>query len=64
MHGSSTVKHAWRMNNKAKDNKWYIIFARSSEEKHDWMEAFKKERVIVKDDEERSKLSYKVIVLS
>ena len=54
MHSGSVVKNAWRMNNKAKDNKWYIIFARSPEEKRDWMNAFRRERELIKDDEEKS----------
>lgn len=54
-HGGSVVKNAWRMNNKAKDNKWYIIFARSPEEKRDWLNAFKKEREVVKEDEDKRK---------
>lgn len=56
LHGGSVVKNAWRMNNKDKDNKWYIIFAKSPEEKKDWMESFKREREIVKEDEIKSEL--------
>ena len=44
------------MKNKDKD-KWYIIFAKSPEEKRDWMDSFKKERELVKDDEEKSELT-------
>lgn len=40
------------MNNQAKD-KWYIIYAKSPEIKQQWMEAFKREREKVKEDEEK-----------
>ena len=52
VHGGNPVKNAWRMNNEAKD-KWYVIYAKSLEEKLEWMEAFKRERERVKEDEER-----------
>ncbi len=54
-HSGSVVKNSWRMKNKDKD-KWYIIFAKSSEDKRDWMDSFEKERELVKDDEEKSEL--------
>ncbi len=41
------------MKNNDKD-KWYIIFAKSPEEKKNWMDCFKKERESIKDDEEKS----------
>ncbi len=47
------VKNAWRMKNNDKD-KWYIIFAKSLEEKKNWMDCFKKEREATKEDEEKS----------
>ena len=43
------------MNNKAKDNKWYVIFAKSPQVKEEWMNAFQKERERVKEDEEKGK---------
>jgi hypothetical protein len=43
------------MNNKAKDNKWYIIYAKSPQAKEDWMNAFVRERERVKEDEEKGK---------
>ena len=55
MHGSSPVKNGWRMNNKAKDNKWYIIYAKNPQEKEEWMKAFKSERERVKEDEDKGK---------
>ena len=41
------------MNNKAKDNKWYVIFAKSPQVKDEWMRAFQRERERVKEDEEK-----------
>lgn len=41
------------MNNKAKDNKWYIIYAKSQQVKEEWMKAFQRERERVKEDEEK-----------
>ena len=52
VHGGNPVKNAWRMNNDTKD-KWYVIFAKSPEEKQQWMEAFKRERERVMEDEEK-----------
>ena len=43
------------MNNKAKDNKWYVIYAKTPHLKEDWMEALKKERERVKEDEEKGR---------
>ena len=43
------------MNNKAKDNKWYIIFAKSPQVKEEWMKAFQRERERVQEDEEKGK---------
>lgn len=53
LHGNTSIKNCWRMNNKAKDNKWYIIYAKTPQLKEDWMEALKKERERVKEDEEK-----------
>ena len=38
------------MNNEEKDNKWYIMYAKSPKAKQDWMDAFKKERGRVEED--------------
>lgn len=43
------------MNNKAKDNKWYIIFAKSPQVKEEWMKAFQRERERVQEDREKGK---------
>lgn len=53
LHGSTPIKNSWRMNNKAKDNKWYIIYAKSPQVKEEWMKAFQSERERVKEDEEK-----------
>ena len=53
MHGNTPVKNGWRMNNIVKD-KWYIIYAKSVQEKEEWMAAFQRERERVKEDEDKS----------
>lgn len=53
LHGSTPVKNCWRMNNKAKDNKWYIIYAKSPQVKEEWMTAFQTERERVSEDTEK-----------
>lgn len=51
------------MNNKAKDNKWYIIYTKSSQLKEEWMKAFERERVRVLEDADKGEL-YSVIATS
>ncbi len=55
MHGSNAVKNAWKMHNEAKD-KWYVIYAKTAELKAKWMDAFRRERERVREDEEKSEL--------
>ena len=52
-HNGSSVKHAWKINNADKDDKLYILFAKSSQSKQEWMEAFSREREIVERNAER-----------
>lgn len=54
-HGGSNVKNAWKINNADKDDKLYILFAKSSQSKHEWMEAFSREREIVERNAERGR---------
>lgn len=49
-HGGSGVKNAWKINNCDKDDKWYVLFAKTTQMKEDWMKAFKRERQQVEDD--------------
>lgn len=45
------IKNGWKINNADKDDKWYILFAKTAQMKQEWMKAFVKEREQVKDDE-------------
>ena len=53
-HGGHPVKYAWKVNNVSK-KKWYILFAKSPQVKTEWLEAFKQERLRVKEDRESGK---------
>ena len=60
-HNASAVKNAWKMNNADKDDKWYVLFAKSSAAKEQWMNAFSRERKRVEEDTEKGfKLSPKM----
>lgn len=50
------------MNNKAKDNKWYIIYAKSSQVKEEWMNAFQRERKYVEEDEQKGYFTSSVCI--
>ena len=52
-HNTSAVKNAWKMNNADKDDKWYVLFAKSSVAKEQWMNAFSRERKRVEEDKEK-----------
>lgn len=49
-HGGSSLKNAWKVSNVDKD-KWYILFAKTPGAKQEWMDAFRRERQRVEDDE-------------
>lgn len=49
-HGGHSVKHAWKVNNVSKQ-KWYILYARSPDVKREWLAAFERERMRVKEDQ-------------
>lgn len=51
------------MNNKAKDNKWYIIYAKSPQVKEEWMIAFERERERVREDEENGEYAQFIVNL-
>ena len=51
-HNASGVRNAWKMRNVDKD-KWYVLYARSAEEKEAWMSAFQQERLRVVEDEKK-----------
>lgn len=51
-HNGSGVRHAWRISNVDKE-KWYTLFARTAQEKEEWMNAFQRERRKVSDDEKK-----------
>ena len=50
------------MNNKSKDNKWYIIYAKTPQVKEEWMRAFERERDRVREDQERGKEFTRIVV--
>ena len=52
-HNGSAVKNAWKMNNADKENSWYVLFAKSSAAKEQWMNAFSQERNRVEEDKEK-----------
>lgn len=39
-------------------DKWYVLFARTGQEKEEWMEAFRRERSRVIDDEKKGASSF------
>ena len=49
IYGGNPVKNAWKINNETK-NKWYILYSKDPTIKEAWMDAFERERQIVKDD--------------
>ncbi len=53
LHGGNPVKNGWRMNNTAKANKVYIIYAKSPQIKEEWMRAFERERERVQEDTDK-----------
>lgn len=63
LHGNTPVRNCWRMNNKAKDNKWYIIYAKSSQVKEEWMNAFQRERKYVEEDEQKGYFTSSVCII-
>ena len=57
LHNSNPVKNGWRVNNSAKDDKSYIIYAKTPEIKKEWMRAFEREKEMVKKDRDLGKAS-------
>ena len=49
-HNNIPLKNAWKIINHVK-NKEYIIYTKDAKTKHDWMNAFKRERELVEGDE-------------
>ena len=47
--GRTVFKHTFKINNSQKD-KWYILCAKTAEEKEEWVQAFLREREKVEQD--------------
>ena len=53
-HNGAPVKNAWKMDNRTK-GKDYVIYAKTSEAKEKWMDAFERARERVREDRENGK---------
>ena len=49
-HSGTGIRNAWKMNNADKDDKVYILYAKSAHTKQQWMNAFMNERQTVRED--------------
>lgn len=54
--GNNVIKNAWKINNADKDDKVYVLYAKSAHVKQQWMDAFAEERKLVADDREKGKI--------
>ena len=58
-HSGTGIRNAWKMNNADKDDKVYILYAKSAHTKQQWMNAFMNERQTVREDSQKG---YKLIL--